>query len=245
MRPVKMTLLLTACGALLTPGCKDTAKPAEEGASAPAPAAATGGAPEADPATGSKVPAAVIPSAAKAAPPSVPPSAPVSAPTRPPAPAKAPAAAQRIAAAGVSFEAPSAWLRQRPRLRMRLAQFKLPRAEGDAKDGTLTVIAAGGTAEANIARWKGQFDGEPEVKQTARQLGGMDAVLVEMSGTFLFKARPMMPGPGTPMPNTLMLGAIVKTPQAQLFFKGWGPSETMAQARPHFLKMLESLSSDR
>jgi hypothetical protein len=68
-------------------------------------------------------------------------------------------------------------------------------------------------------------------------------VTVELSGTFLFKARPMAPGPGTPMPDTLVLGAIVNTGKAQVFLKGWGPKATMEKHRAAFDAMLASIKS--
>ncbi|MBC8871448.1 MAG: hypothetical protein H8E44_18650 [Planctomycetes bacterium] len=38
------------------------------------------------------------------------------------------------------------------------AEFALPKAEGDVRDGRLTVVKAGGSIDANIRRWRHQFE---------------------------------------------------------------------------------------
>ncbi len=158
-----------------------------------------------------------------------------------PIPAAAPANA-RVTAAGLSFEPPKGWIQQAPRSRMRLAQFQLPPVAGDPRPGMLTVIAAGGDIDANIKRWQGQFQNAPTPNRTTEVVDKIQVIRVEFEGAFLFKARPMAPGPGTPQPGTLLLGAIVKTPQAQVFFKAWGPKNTMEKWRSSFDTMVGSFN---
>jgi len=124
---------------------------------------------------------------------------------------------------------------------MRLAQFKLPAAKGDSRDGELTVIRAGGTVQANIERWKGQFDGEPTVARDSLPSKLGEVAWVRLDGTFLYKARPMAPGPGTPHPGTVVLGGIVKTPDGRMFFKAWGPKATMDRWSEGLKAALKSL----
>ena len=123
---------------------------------------------------------------------------------------------------------------------MRLAQFELPAVAGDARSGVLTVIAAGGDVDANIQRWQGQFQERPAPRRTEESVGELTVSRVELEGTFLFKARPMAPGPGTPQPGTLLLGAIVQSGSTQLFFKAWGPKNTMEKWRSGFGEMVQS-----
>lgn len=63
---------------------------------------------------------------------------------------------------GLTLTAPKGWPRKTPQSTLVQAEFVLPRAEGDALDGRLTLGVVGGSVEANIDRWKDQFGGKPE-----------------------------------------------------------------------------------
>ena len=217
-------VLVVAIGCAKGKGKKDAPPPEPTpAATTPKPAAATP-----KPAATTPTPAATTPTPAAAT------------PTPSPTPSK-PVALRKLSPTvqlpGATVVIPDGWTREAPRSSMRLAQAKLPRVEGDARDGTLTIIAAGGPVDANIARWKGQFDGTPAVEVEAR--GGTTFVRIE--GTFMFKPRPMAPGRGTPLPDTVVLGAILKTEQAQLFFKAFGPKKTMDHWRKTFDAMVGSV----
>ena len=141
---------------------------------------------------------------------------------------------------GLSFEVPEGWVREAPRTQMRLAQFRLPRADGDQYDGEVTVIAAFGLLDANISRWEGQFRERPKAVVDKRQAGGFNVTVVSIEGTFMHKSRPMARGPGEPRPGYSLYAAIVQTPKEQLFFKGWGPKKTMEKWRPGFDELIQS-----
>ena len=84
----------------------------------------------------------------------------------------------------VHFTVPKSWVRKAPNP-MLLAEFAIPRAEGDKDDGRLTVSQAGGTLEANINRWKGQFGKKLDKEnQETIDVGGIKVTLVDFSGTF-------------------------------------------------------------
>src|SRR5438045_9253279 len=57
----------------------------------------------------------------------------------------------------LKFKAPDGWTTDKPTSSMRVAQYKLPKAEGDNDDATLVLYyfgaTQGGTAQANIDRW--------------------------------------------------------------------------------------------
>src|SRR5438876_8810802 len=59
------------------------------------------------------------------------------------------------------YKVPDGWVSAQPSSKMRVAQFKLPKAEGDNEDGELVLYYfganQGGTAEANIDRWISQI----------------------------------------------------------------------------------------
>jgi len=178
-----------------------------------------------------------------------------------PRPAAAPAGAQKPATApataeykngeefevmGLKAKPPQGWLRQKPANRMRKAQFKLPRADSDEYDGELTVIPAFGGMEANLQRWRAQFKEGPEPLINNRKVSGMDVSIVQIDGTYLYKARPMDPGEtAQERPDYRVLAAIVQAPGGQVFFKSFGPRSTMEKWQEAFTDMVDSFGPAR
>jgi hypothetical protein len=106
----------------------------------------------------------------------------------------------------------------------------------------ISVARAGGSADANIARWAGQFEGGPAPKRTDEKIHGLDVTVVEMSGTYSGGA--MMPGvAATPHAGWTLVGAIAR-PQggATYFFKLLGPTAKVHEVRPSFDTFLASLT---
>jgi hypothetical protein len=177
---------------------------------------------------------------------------PAPAPVAPPAPAPAATAGGETAESpwkpgeafvvmGLKAKAPEGWVRQKPANRMRKAQFKLPHAENDTFDGELTVIPAFGGMEANLQRWKQQFKEAPEPLITKRKVAGMEVVIVQLDGTYMYKARPMDPNEaGQARPDYRVLAAVVQAPGGQVFFKSFGPRSTMEKWQEAFTDMVES-----
>lgn len=141
---------------------------------------------------------------------------------------------------GVQFDVPSGWVREKPEGRMRLAQFRLPRAEGDERDGSVTVIVAAGSIDSNVSRWQGQFQNQPKAVVEPVTVGGLDVVDVTIEGTFVEKTRPMAPGPGTPRDGSVLRAAIVEASGGKLFFKGVGPKATMERWGDSFRELIQS-----
>src|SRR2546426_12843674 len=60
------------------------------------------------------------------------------------------------------FKMPGGWVSESPSSKVRVAQYKLPRAEGDAEDASLVVYyfgpTQGGSVDANIDRWISQME---------------------------------------------------------------------------------------
>ena len=140
------------------------------------------------------------------------------------------------------LQAPESWTRKAPAVDFILAEFALPRAEGDPADGRLTVSSAGGTVDANIDRWRQQFGDKPE-KQSREKLevSGMPVTLVDFSGTFRDQRGPF--APAIESPHYRMLAAIIDA-QGQLFFiKCYGPAKTMAARAEQFRQFVRSLKA--
>ena len=150
----------------------------------------------------------------------------------------------------VKVTVPAGWVEQAPTSSMRKAQFALPRAEGDAGDGELVVFyfgpGQGGSVEANIDRWIGQFaqpDGsssKDKAKVSKKEVSGLAVTRVDLSGTY---QAPMMPG-APERHNSAgyrMLAAVVETPEGPWFFKLVGPEKTIAKWSGSFDEFVNSI----
>ncbi len=153
---------------------------------------------------------------------------PVVAPNRPPA--TVPTAPQ--GPSEISWNKPDAWETADNPSAMRKATYKVKPVEGDPEPAEMSVTQVGGSVEANIKRWEGQFDGAPAAKTTKSQVNGLDVTVVEIEGTFK-GGGPMMGGSGESKSDWALLGAIVHTEPAH-FFKMTGPKKTVQAARPDF-----------
>jgi len=159
----------------------------------------------------------------------------------PSAPAGPAGAGSTVTVMGYSIDAPKDWVREPPRSRMRVAQFRLPKAEGDPREGVCTFIVAGGDVASNVNRWRTQFKENPEAKTETVDAGGVKVTVVTIQGTFMEQARPMAGGPGTARDNTIMQALIAPMGDRSLFVKAWGPAPTMKKYAEGFVAMAKSL----
>jgi hypothetical protein len=141
----------------------------------------------------------------------------------------------------ITWKAPSAWTEIANPTAMRLATYRVPHAPGDADNAELSVTRAGGTTDANIERWLGQFDNRGKDTRTAKDIHGLKVTVVEVSGTYLGGG--MMGGASTPHAGWTLLGAIVEGPGAPYFFKVTGPTATVRSSRAAFDSLLGSITS--
>src|SRR5688572_21553516 len=125
-----------------------------------------------------------------------------------------------VTAATLTFSAPAGWKAAAPSSSMRVAQFVLPRAAGDAADADIVVYyfgGSGGTVEANIERWLGQMqqsDGKPSsavAKRELRTINTLKVTLVDVSGTYVAE---MTPGAKERYNSTnfRLRAAVIETP---------------------------------
>ncbi len=128
---------------------------------------------------------------------------------------------------------------------MRAAEYGL----ADAPDAELGVFYfgadQGGSVEANVTRWVGQFkqpDDKPtEPKRGTRNVKGVEVALVEAHGNYAGMAMPGGPAPAE-IANAELLGAIAKAPQGSVFFKLVGPQAAVERARPAFDALVDSIA---
>ncbi|MFT7583072.1 MAG: hypothetical protein ACI9MR_004758 [Myxococcota bacterium] len=154
------------------------------------------------------------------------------------------AATGPLAVEGVIVTPPQGWVAETPNNRMRMRQFALPRVDGDSADGVVTIVVAGGDVASNIARWRGQFKEKTDPLMAKTQVAGREVTLVEIAGTFLWKASPMAPGAGEERADYIVRGVIIPGEGGRhVFVKGWGPAKTMIQWKPSFENLANTLKA--
>jgi hypothetical protein len=132
-----------------------------------------------------------------------------------------------------------------PTVRIIEYEFAVPATKGDPADGRVTVMTAGGSVQANIDRWVGQFsqpegsksDGKP--KTETKKIAGREVHLVELAGTYKDARGPF--APAVERPDYRMLAAIVPVGEANYFVKFYGPKATIAAHEKEFRGMIEGL----
>jgi len=102
------------------------------------------------------------------------------------------------------------------------------------------VSLAGGSVDANVERWVGQFQPATKNTRSERKVGALPVTLIEVQGTF---AGGMAPGAAGPKDKWMLLGAIVPSGSQAYFFKMTGPEKTVDAARRDFDLFLNSLHS--
>lgn len=153
-----------------------------------------------------------------------------------------------IADGAIEFDAPTEWPDTPPRNRILEKELAVSPPEGvEATPARLTLMAAGGSVQANLARWVGQFKGteggadRSAAKTEELKPDGMSTTLIDLSGTYMESAGGPF-GPKTPRPDYRMVAAIVETGgSGNYFFKLVGPKATVDPAAEAFRKMIASI----
>ena len=104
--------------------------------------------------------------------------------------AEAEALAYSIADGGFSLAAPEGWKRVQPKSSIVETEFSIPSEGEGVQPGRMTVMGAGGSVQANVDRWFGQFaqaDGsDTKDKATTKKLklAGCEVTIVDITGTY-------------------------------------------------------------
>lgn len=158
-------------------------------------------------------------------------------------------ASQSTASGDLRFKMPEGWVTEQPTSKMRAAQYKLPRAEGDGEDASLVLYyfgqGQGGTIADNVNRWIDQMqqpDGRPskdKAKTETLTINGLKVTMVDVSGTYVAQ---MSPGSDARYnnPHYRLRAAIVETPKGNYFAKLVGPEKTVARWDQSFLDYVKS-----
>ncbi|MGA1781562.1 MAG: hypothetical protein ACO4CW_14645 [Planctomycetota bacterium] len=141
------------------------------------------------------------------------------------------------------------WKKESPRSAMRKAQLTLPPPKEEGVAAELVVFhfpGTGGTVEANITRWIGQFE-KPEgmkeeefAKTERRRVDALPVTVLKVRGRYLGGRMPGRPAPKA-IDDARMVAIIVETSEGPWFIKITGPRETIDHHRGGIDQLLRGL----
>ena len=143
---------------------------------------------------------------------------------------------------GLKSTTPASWKEEEPTNKLRYKQFRLAKAGDDKADAELIIFRGlGGSAKENVQRWKGQFV-PPEGKKiddvakvSELKISGAPATYLDVSGTYLFKARPADPNEKAERrPDYRMLAVHFQGPETVYHVRLVGPAKTVEQYKKGF-----------
>lgn len=147
------------------------------------------------------------------------------------------------------FKAPPEWIVEKPSSAMRLAQYELPKAEGDSENASLVLYFfgknQGGSVQANVERWISQMkqpDGsssEAKAKQEILTVNQLKIATIDLTGTYIAET-----APGSSVrhnkPDFRLRAAVIETPKGTHYVKLVGPAKTVSRWDKAFNAYLQS-----
>jgi len=145
-------------------------------------------------------------------------------------------------AAGLKWIAPVGWT-SKGATDMRAATYEI----GDSE----CVVyyfgqGQGGSVEANLARWGGQFtlNGQPAPAKTAKKtVHGLNVTTMDVTGTYVATGGMNMTAQ-PPKADNRMLAAIVEGPGGNIFIKYTGPLKTVTANAGKFDALVNSFQKE-
>ena len=143
---------------------------------------------------------------------------------------------------------PGSWKEEEPTNKLRYKQFRLPKADDDKADAEVIIFRGlGGSAKENVQRWKGQFV-PPEDKKiddvakvSELKISGAAATYLDVSGTYLYKARPADPNEKAERrPDYRMLAVHFQGPETVYHVRLVGPAKTVEHYKKGFDEWLKA-----
>ena len=162
---------------------------------------------------------------------------------------QAPPAHTESQTSALKFGEPKGWVVKPPASRMRLGEFTLPKADGDAEDAQLGIFyfgGGGGSVQANLDRWIAQMsqpDGRASkdlAKTTKLAATGLAITLVDVPGTSVAETSPGA-SERFNKPGFRLRAAVVEGKGGPYFVKLTGPAKTVARWDESFLAFLKGL----
>jgi hypothetical protein len=149
--------------------------------------------------------------------------------------------------AGLKWTPPAGW-KSSGTTSMRAATYPVAPSPGDKEGAECAVyffgLGQGGSIQANLERWEGQFKapgGKPvPAKVTKIAIHGLPVTTIDVSGEYSGMAGPVATAPVL-VSGYRLLGAIVESPGGNVFIKFTGPAKTMAANQAKFQQLVGSL----
>lgn len=141
---------------------------------------------------------------------------------------------------------PAAWRVVRPKVSIIQHEFAATK-DGEEGVARVTMMAASGSVDANIDRWKSQFQlaGDDAVKHETKTVDGNTIHLVDLQGTYNEKmGGPFAGGRVVERDDYAMAGAIiVDAKERKYFIKMIGPAGIVKANREAFGEMVKGLKT--
>jgi hypothetical protein len=156
-------------------------------------------------------------------------------------PAEQPAEPVKVGA--FTFSVPEGWKKVTPSSPMRKAQLEIAQGSDKAEVTFFQFGASqGGSVADNVARWFAQFPGSEDKRKTETvQAGSVKITYATTEGTF---SSGMPGGPTTPMTGYALCGAILESPDGNVFLKMTGPEALVKSATEAFKKMISEAAKN-
>jgi hypothetical protein len=145
---------------------------------------------------------------------------------------------------GVTFLLPAGWKQVKPDNKVVEAEFELPRADGDAYDGRLTLMSSGGLVAETMANRTSEFkfnEGEGPAEEKL-EVSGIESTLLDLRGQWKGPSfRPI-----EPRTDYRMLLLVVPFSERSAFYaKLTGPRATIAAHEDEFRDFLKTAKIKR
>jgi hypothetical protein len=137
----------------------------------------------------------------------------------------------------LKYDMPEGWISKPPSSKMRLADFVLPKADGDPEDATLVVTffgGQGGTVQANFDRWLTQMEqpdgraSKDHAKTSVLKTHDLTLSIMDLPGTFVAEKAPGSPERHN-KPGFHLRAAVIEGQGGPYFVRLVGPARTVAR----------------
>ena len=146
--------------------------------------------------------------------------------------------------AGLKSTTPKEWKEETPSNSMRVAQFKLPKAEKDKEDAELAIFmfpGGSGTVKQNLERQLAKFIEEGRKDKTEKsKVGDLEATYQDITGTYKKKPFPMAEK-FTLVPDFRQLYVIFEGKDGKQYYMNLlGPKNTVEKHKKGFEEWLKN-----
>lgn len=152
---------------------------------------------------------------------------------------------------GLKFTVPSKWQNELAENSARAGQWRVIPSHGmEGENGEVVVFyfgaGVGGTTKENIESWIGTMfnaEGHPAAAEVKHhETNGLKISQVVIFGTY--NQIVFMPGiPPQAKPNYGLLGAVIETPQGNIYWRMTGPESLITANLPLFNKVIDSVKA--